>query len=255
MQYGLPLAIGGADVTPMELAEGYATLARGCVHRQATCVLDSLADMGTTAPPPVRPALRPESCRAALYCLADPDRTEQACPSAVALSPAWKTGTSSGHRDAWCAAVTPRRTVVVWLGNADGTASDALVGQESAAPLALKILAATDPGGDGFAPPVDFRADAQMASAEISSDRTIAMISPVNGQEIVRDPSLPANQQRLSLRASGPADWRLWWIVDGQCLGQFASDQPLWWLPTPGEHEIRVVAENGRAASADIHIR
>ena len=260
MQYGLPLAIGGADVTPMELAEAYATLARGGEDRYAVTILDFPGDSdrsmtGTTSH--VRFALRPESCRAILYCLADPDRTEAVCASAVALSPAWKTGTSSGHRDAWCAAVTPRRTVVVWLGNADGMGSDALVGQDSAAPLAMKILAANDQGGDGFAPPAGFRANAKIASAEFSANASaeLVMISPVNGQEIVFDPSLPSNQQKLALRARGPQGGRLWWFVDGQLAGECAGDQPMWWEPTPGEHEIRVAEASGQAANVAIRVR
>jgi len=260
MQYGLPLAIGGADVTPMELAEAYATLARGGEHRRATNVLGFPADSHSAmiaAPSHGRFALRPQSCKAVLYCLADPDRTERVCPSAAALSPAWKTGTSSGHRDAWCAAVTPRRTVVVWLGNADGAGSDALVGQDSAAPLALKVLAANDPGGGGFSPPAEFHADAQSASVEFSADAGAdpALIFPANGQEIVRDPSLPSNQQRLALRARAPDGGRLWWFIDGQLASGCASGQPVWWQPTPGEHEIRVVADNGQAARAEIRVR
>jgi membrane carboxypeptidase/penicillin-binding protein PbpC len=251
MQYGLPLAIGGADVTPMELAEAYATLARSGDHRSVAMILASFPDTS----PPNHPSLRAESCLAALYCLADRDRTEAVWPPAASLAPAWKTGTSSGHRDAWCAAVTPRRTVVVWLGNADGSSSAALVGQDSAAPLALKILTASDPGGAGFDPPPNFRADAQLASATISSGSiSVAMISPVNGQEIIRDPSLPARSQRISLRATGPSG-QLWWFVDGECLGKCVTGETLWWAPTAGEHEIRVAADNGRAASAQITVR
>jgi penicillin-binding protein 1C len=255
--YGLPLAIGGADVTPMELAEAYATLARGGLYRPATILANVSTPSASSAKSrPDRVALRPESCLSALYCLADPDRTEQVCISAAALSPAWKTGTSSGHRDAWCVAVTRRRTVVAWLGNADGTGSDALVGQDVAAPLALKILAATDPGGSGFAPPSNFHAEARPARTGTTAEvAKVAMISPVNGQEIVRDPSLPPDRQKLSLRASAPRDQRLWWFIDQQCLGQCKSSQNLWWDPTPGDHEIRVVAEKGQAASANIHIQ
>jgi penicillin-binding protein 1C len=192
----------------------------------------------------------------ALYCLSDRDRTEQACLAAAALSPAWKTGTSSGHRDAWCAAVTLRRTVVVWLGNADATGSDALVGQDAAAPLALKILSESDPNGTGFSPPPNFRADIKTVSAPLAADVSkVSLISPINGQEIVCDPALPPTQQRLPLRASGPIDEHLWWFVDGECLGESASDRPLWWSPTAGQHEIRAIASTGQVATADIRIR
>ncbi len=53
---------------------------------------------------------------------------------------AWKTGTSNGHRDAWCFAVTPQWTVGVWLGNKDGAAAQALVGGELAAPVAGAVM-------------------------------------------------------------------------------------------------------------------
>ena len=183
-RYGLSLAVGGAEVTPMELAGGYATLGRGGVARGAWLLCTEVAsDWGASSPsdllsgwrlqpPPVAaeaatpvglvrharvvvggPAgggvLRRSSCLMALQCLADPERTRAVWPAAAGLGVAWKTGTSSGHRDAWCAAVTPRRTVVAWLGNADGAGSDALVGQDAAAPLALRVMAAVDPAGRG----------------------------------------------------------------------------------------------------------
>jgi penicillin-binding protein 1C len=261
IQYGLPLAIGGADVTPMELAEAYATLARGGVHRRAT-ILDSMESMAASdavvpnASPRFTLALTPASCRAALNCLADQERTEQECPAAAALFPAWKTGTSSGHRDAWCAAVTPRRTVVVWLGNANGVGSDALVGQNVAAPLALEILSDVDPGGAGFAPPRSFRVYAKRGSTNFVADsESFSMITPTDDEEIVRDPSLPIDRQQVSLRASGASTEHLWWFVDNDFVGKSDGDQPLWWSPTPGEHAVRVLADSGLSAVSHINVR
>jgi penicillin-binding protein 1C len=231
-KYGLPLAIGGADVTPMELAVAYAHLANA------------------NAP------LRPQICRDVLYCLSDDQRTAQVCPSAAALWPAWKTGTSSGHRDAWCAAVTPRFTVVVWLGNADGSGSDALVGQDAAAPVALKILAQCDPGGPGFVAPPGFAADERLASQVIQpSAGNLTIISPANGQEIIPDPSLDRGNQRVALRAANSAGGQLWWFVDGDLVGKSSSEEVLWWTPTLGRHELRVVAANGSADAAEIRVR
>lgn len=54
----------------------------------------------------------------------------------------WKTGTSSGSRDAWCAAFTPEYTVAVWVGNKDGTSVPGLTGLNAAAPCAGTILQA-----------------------------------------------------------------------------------------------------------------
>ncbi len=53
---------------------------------------------------------------------------------------AWKTGTSSGYRDAWTVAMDRKYTVGVWLGNFNGKPSRALVGADAAAPVALSLI-------------------------------------------------------------------------------------------------------------------
>jgi penicillin-binding protein 1C len=268
-RYGLSLAVGGAEVTPVELAAAYATLARGGVARPAALLTNDRSTKGVDLSPfdgnlpwfryryrligaaASRNVLRRSSCLAALQCLADPDRTADVWPAAVPLGVAWKTGTSSGHRDAWCAAVTPRRTVVVWLGNADGTGSDALVGQDAAAPLALRILSAVDPGGAGFAPPAGFLT--AVAPAVAPPVVPIALVSPADRQEIVRNPDVPADRQRVELRAR--ADGAVWWFVDGAALGSSAASTPAWWDPTVGRHEVRAVDGAGHAAVAHVWVR
>ncbi len=262
-RYGLSLAIGGAEVTPMELAEAYATLARGgrdipvsvvqWLNSQQAHAADRRGGKHAGG------VLRGPSCLAVLRCLGDVERTRRVCPSATGLAPAWKTGTSSGHRDAWCAAVTPRRTVVVWLGNTDGSGSDALVGQDAAAPVALQILAAVDLPGratGGFAPPPGFLAVAKTGVKKTSSDE-LAMVSPVDHQQIFYDPGLPGNQQRFALRARAASTdaGELWWFVDGGCVGSCSSEDRLWWDPVAGSHDIRVVDAEGRASSATVLVR
>jgi membrane carboxypeptidase/penicillin-binding protein PbpC len=265
-RYGLPLAVGGANVTPMELAEAYATLARGGQHRPATLLCDLQQNSAIAAQPSPAtllpgPSIWPATCTSTLNCLADPDRTARVCSATVPIEPAWKTGTSSGHRDAWCAAVTPRRTVVVWLGNPDGSGADLLVGQNAAAPLALGILAGCDRvSGAGFAQTAPHTAMANAAPIAIAPERaSLQLISPSNGQQIIRDPSLPDSQQRCPLLAcvavSSTTDPALWWFVDGRYLGRETSDQSLWWSPSPGEHQIKVVDESGHAATADVNVR
>jgi penicillin-binding protein 1C len=275
-RYGLPLAIGGAEVTPIELAQAYATLARGGKFIPAKMVDDaqiessliqpsvnnvSLEQAPTTLLKKLIRAntLRPSSCQAALYCIANPARTEQLWPAAASLSPAWKTGTSSGHRDAWCAAVTPRRTVVVWLGNVDESGSDALVGTDAAAPLALKILTACDKGGTGFAPPDGFRTSrpAEPSIPQSAMEHSLTMLSPIDGQEIVRDPAIPMEHQRLELRGQqiGNPTSDLWWFIDGDPVGHVQNGATFWWTPSTGYHAIRVVAGDGKSASANIRVR
>jgi len=255
-RYGLPLALGGAEVTPMELAEAYATLARDGQYRPISLVQWQTSSVMST------PILRPAMCRQTLYCLADPERTKSICPPAARIAPAWKTGTSSGHRDAWCAAVTPHRTVVVWLGNPDGSGSDRLIGQETAAPLALRILAAEDSteGVAGFAPPPGFAIASAVSTTAIAETDppSLQLLSPTQGQEIIEDPAVPAAHQRLPLRAkrlNDDASAEIWWFIDGQCIGHGYASQPCWWLPTQGPHDVRAVDREGHVAFADIRVR
>ncbi|MBP8301694.1 MAG: hypothetical protein KA020_15095, partial [Planctomycetes bacterium] len=46
---------------------------------------------------------------------------------------AWKSGTSSGRRDAWCVGIDDTHVVVLWLGNLDGRGNSDLVGARTAA--------------------------------------------------------------------------------------------------------------------------
>ena len=54
---------------------------------------------------------------------------------------AWKSGTSSGRRDAWCAGVTAAAIVVIWLGNRDGRGDPDLVGIRTANALLAEVVA------------------------------------------------------------------------------------------------------------------
>jgi len=67
---------------------------------------------------------------------------------------AWKTGTSFGYRDAWAIGVTPRYTVGVWVGNADGEGRPGLTGIQVAAPIMFEIFGLL-PGSGSFSVPHD----------------------------------------------------------------------------------------------------
>jgi penicillin-binding protein 1C len=54
----------------------------------------------------------------------------------------WKSGTSSGLRDAWSVGVTDRHVVVVWVGNPDGRGDAGLTGVRTANRLLADVVAA-----------------------------------------------------------------------------------------------------------------
>lgn len=70
------------------------------------------------------------------------------------LPVAWKTGTSTGNRDAWCIMFNADYVVGVWLGNHDARPSPRLVGAEVALPLAAEIFRALPGSGSGGWPEV-----------------------------------------------------------------------------------------------------
>ena len=55
---------------------------------------------------------------------------------------AWKTGTSYGHRDAWCIGYSPTLTIGVWLGNFDGKGTPMLSGTDAATPILFALFTA-----------------------------------------------------------------------------------------------------------------
>lgn len=253
-RYGLSLAIGGAEATPMELAEAYATLGRGGMHVPARLILPSgPTEAGSS------PCLSPAACRQTMLAISEPQRTELVCHEAARLGVAWKTGTSSGNRDAWCAAVTEQYTIVVWMGNPDGRPSPRLVGQSAAAPLALRLIAALSTGGGTWAAAAPAVAPATQARGSL--DRSgIVIVAPSEGQEFVLSGDEASDRQKILLQAAGiggsPLEKsnRLWWFVDSQPIGRSDEYQQVWWRPAAGPHEIRVVDADGHAAAVRIHV-
>lgn len=143
--YGLSAAIGALELTPLELAGLYATLAADGQYR-------ALHWLAEEAPPDLGSAsgdslFSPGATFLTRRALARRDRPD--FPSRRRLSGApprvhWKTGTSYGHRDAWAAGSGPQYTAVVWLGNFDNQPSVDLVGADAAGPILFDLLEALE---------------------------------------------------------------------------------------------------------------
>lgn len=142
--YGLSLAIGGCEVTLLELTTAYSALANGGML-QPPSLMNAAAASVTSPGVEVRPTLRllsPESAFLVTEILSDNARPDfpPGWESTSLPRVAWKTGTSYGHRDAWSIGYSPRYTVGVWVGNFSGQASSRLIGAEAAAPLLFQIM-------------------------------------------------------------------------------------------------------------------
>jgi len=121
--YGLSLILGGAEARLDEITAAYSAMADR----------ESLATWYTLE---------------ALQNVNRPDQLDWRLISSVRKA-AWKTGTSYGFRDAWAVGMTPRWTIGVWAGNADGHGVPGLTGARTAGPVLFEILNLL-PADDGW---------------------------------------------------------------------------------------------------------
>lgn len=113
--YGLSLALGSKEVRLIDLTMGYHRIFWESQH--------------------ARNELNADSAKMLLSCL-----TERNFPGLIGKKVAWKTGTSNGHKDAWCFAISPKYTIGVWVGFKSRKSDPDLIGLHAAQPVALDIL-------------------------------------------------------------------------------------------------------------------
>jgi penicillin-binding protein 1A len=160
LRQDLTLSLGSSEVTPMDQARGFMTVAR-LGHATPVLWFDKILDvwgrpvqdpLGEKAP--VEPVLEP----GVAYELAD--MMEGVVREGTARKAfvegrfrAGKTGTTNDFRDAWFVGFTPQHTVAVWIGT-DGTVSlgEQETGGRSALPVWIEVVEAL--GEDGSRLPV-----------------------------------------------------------------------------------------------------
>jgi penicillin-binding protein 1C len=142
--YGLSAAIGGIELTPLEMAVLYATLARGGRYNALGWTAMDLASGAAHDPNDAR-IFGEGAAHLTRRALSIRDRPDFPSRRDLASAPPdihWKTGTSGGHRDAWAIGSNTRYSVAVWLGNLNNEASIHLVGADAAGPLLFDLLEA-----------------------------------------------------------------------------------------------------------------
>jgi len=145
MKYGLPLILGAGEVTLLDLANLYATLAEGGIHRPINYIIEPKQEYTG------KRIFSPEASYLITSILTDlrrpdmPSRTWALTKDVPEV--AWKTGTSYGHRDAWSIGFSSRYTIGVWVGNPSGRGQKGISGAEHAAPVLFALFRAIE--GDG----------------------------------------------------------------------------------------------------------
>lgn len=142
---GLGIILGSVSVRLVDLAAAYGTLARGGIYLPPRAVADSDTSTGMRI-----------FSEGSSWMISDILSGEERSLSALGHQAdvkvprfAWKTGTSSGFRDAWTVAWNPEYVVAVWCGNKRGRGMGKNVtGISSAAPIVWKIIRSLYPSGD-----------------------------------------------------------------------------------------------------------
>jgi penicillin-binding protein 1C len=137
-EYGLPLILGGAEVTAWDMTRLYRGLASGGRFPPLAVLENGEAEETGKGPALISPG----ACWLTLRMLRELKRPEAEAYWELYRDRwpiAWKTGTSYGFRDGWAAGVSPQWTIVVWAGNFDGEGNANLAGASCAGTLMFAV--------------------------------------------------------------------------------------------------------------------
>ncbi len=172
------LALGVADVTPIELARAYATLANGGVRPELRTYEDIVDATGHAIPG--RSAQSERAIDAGTAYLATSllegvvdHGTAAGIRSAGLVGPiAGKTGTTDDEKDAWFVGFTPELVVTVWVGF-DEPRKTGLTGASGALPIWIRFVKEATRGevrGQFLPPPEIVQADIDPRSGALALD-------------------------------------------------------------------------------------
>ncbi|MGI8903727.1 MAG: transglycosylase domain-containing protein [Solirubrobacteraceae bacterium] len=125
---GLPSeGLGAVGVSPLEMADAYATLANGGNHIPPTAITKVIFPTGqvdtTLGAPPKTQVFPDGEAYAATQVLKGVIANGTGTAAQFGCPAAGKTGTTSNYTDAWFVGYTPRLSTAVWVGFPDSTIS------------------------------------------------------------------------------------------------------------------------------------
>ena len=152
-RYGLALALGGGEVTLLELTTAYSVLANRGDYHPATTILKVVNTRGEVLESwsdPATKAVLGQHSAALAYIVTNMLSDNEArqwmfgADNALALPDgrpaAVKTGTTDDDRDSWAVGYTPSVVVGAWVGNSDNTPMNAVPGSFGAAVIWNRLM-------------------------------------------------------------------------------------------------------------------
>jgi membrane carboxypeptidase/penicillin-binding protein PbpC len=240
----LAVATGGLELSLLELTNAYATIACEGLHREPLLII---GDEHPRASP--RRVLGANVCRAITSILSSEHRSPNGWEATSKNSQmwfAWKTGTSSGRRDAWAIGHNGRYAIGVWLGNFHGGGHLEFVGRETAEPILsglfqLQSLSAVV-------------TDVTYAKWEVlnplprpvEAEGKIAILSPRNDAAFLALNGTTVIHPTVSCREA------ITWFHNGQVLTEGDASRL---IVSRGSHELRAVSISGQSASVQFIVK
>ena len=273
--YGLGIALGGGEVNLLELANAYATLARGGVLRPVVAATKPYLAFSIQ----FNRVLSREISYIITDILADNEARAEAfglnSPLYFPFPVAAKTGTSKNYKDNYAVGYTPRLTVAVWVGNFDSSPMQKVSGISGAAPILHDVLTYTNekyPSGTFERPEGIVSARICTQSGLLAGEncthtreeiftqnrlphtvcggnhekdiQKLQIVLPVEGDIYTYDPSLPSSGQILHIQTKGgKAPCR--WMLNGEVLKE--TEPEFWWPLKKGKFDLQVECSNGHA--------
>ncbi len=159
----ISLPLGAVDVTPLEMATAYATLANNGWHSDPTLIVqatDSKGAMVLDNRPKLRLVLDPWAAAATNELMQGVVNRGTATSAQIGRPVAGKTGTTSSEKDIWFVGSVPQLSTAVWVGNDDNTTlGSGATGGTVVAPIWRDFMsqAVRDLPVENFRPPSDFQ--------------------------------------------------------------------------------------------------
>ena len=238
---GLSLVVGGIETSLLELTNAYTVFGRQGRYLKPRLFADQPQDGG-------RAVLDENVCATLNDILSCRNRIVHGMEDAdVQRLPwfMWKTGTSSGRRDAWAVGHNGRVAAGVWVGRFRGTGRVDYVGAEAAEPLLAKLFCLPALKNESPPPaPQPIAVIRPLPKPEPLEDR-LAILSPENGQTY-----LAIGQTiRLSLKANSGRPLN-WFLNDRLVPAEERSVE----LPR-GAYRLVCTDGDGRSATASFAVR
>ena len=276
--YGYSLALGSAEVSLLSLSNAFRALANGGRYSEVNWAIPGVEN---AAPVSGKPLVSAPAAWIIAHMLSDRQARARTFGLDSSLStPFWsavKTGTSKDMRDNWTVGWSQDYTVGVWVGNSSGASMHDITGVSGAGPIWHDVMgylhqhrpskAPAMPAGvvaqqvvfeqglepsrtEYFLAGTEFSRVALATSLQSGQVQPLFISHPAHATIIALDPDIPADNQRLMLRAgntAGRVTQTVSWHVNGQYLG---SANPYAWLPLPGRHRVEIRDGQNRVIDA-----